>query len=199
MKTVLTSLIVFMLSGVSWIANLEREVAGDETQSVLVRSSVSPGAIIQDETQSVIEVPGLGSELGPVQVTPLPSVQQPFNGGESLMVEDQLNFKPLVQQPFVQQPFVQQSFAPAFCTTCRARTCRCQPDPLTVTVFCLTDPCGRQHEACIEVPACCALEQPTVSWKGNLFGRQVACLCWDCCEYEAKVVISRNGKIRVRS
>ncbi len=194
MKTVYASLILVVLIVVSWIGKFEREVSGEETQSVLVRSSLSPGTIFQDETQSVIEVPGPGSATRPAQVAPLPSVQQPFNGQEQLLVEDQLYFKPLVQQPIVHQ-----SFAPAFCTTCRTRACRCQPAPFTATVFCLTDPCGRQHEACIEVPACCALEQPAVSWKGGLFGRQVAHLCWNCCDHEAKVVISRNGKIRIRS
>ena len=191
MKLISIPLILIVVSS---IGKFEREISGEETQSVLVRSSLSPGTLVQDETQSVIEFPGPGSEMLPAQVAPLPSVQQPFNGEEPLLVEDQLNYKPLVQQPFVHQ-----SFAPAFCTTCRTRACRCQPAPFTATVFCLTDRCGRQHEACIEVPACCALEQPTVTWKGGLFGRQVASLCWNCCDHEAKVVISRSGKIRVRN
>lgn len=195
MKSMSISLILVVLIVVSSIGKFEQEISGEETQSVLVRSSLSPGTLVQDETQSVIEFPGPGLEMLPAQVAPLPSVQQPFNGDEPLLVEDQLNY----YQPLVQQPFVHQTFAPACCTSCRTRACRCQPAPFTATVFCLTDPCGRQHEACVEVPACCALEQPTVTWKGGLFGRQVASLCWSCCDHESKVVISRTGKIRVRS
>ncbi len=74
---------------------------------------------------------------------------------------------------------------------------RC-PEPCIPTTFCLVDPCGCSHEACVEVPACCAGEQPNVSWRGGLFGRQTATLCWSCCDFEARVIVTRNGKVKVR-
>ena len=83
------------------------------------------------------------------------------------------------------------------CDICCATPCCC-PAPCVPTVFCLVDPCGCSHEACVNVPACCAGEQPNVNWRGGLFGRQVATLCWTCCDYQAKVVVTCHGKVKVR-
>ena len=74
----------------------------------------------------------------------------------------------------------------------------CCPPACVPATFCLVDPCGCRHEACVDVPACCAGEQPNVSWRGGLFGRQTATLCWPCCDFEAKVIVTRNGKVKVR-
>jgi len=74
----------------------------------------------------------------------------------------------------------------------------CCPDSCIPTTFCLVDPCGCPHEACVDVPACCVDQQPEVTWRGGVFGRQVAMLCWNCCDFEAKVIVARNGKVRVR-
>ncbi len=84
------------------------------------------------------------------------------------------------------------------CDVCCATPCCC-PAPCVPTTFCLVDPCGCSHEACVNVPACCAGEQPNVSWRGGLFGRQTATLCWSCCDFEARVIVTRNGKVRVRA
>jgi hypothetical protein len=90
--------------------------------------------------------------------------------------------------------------APMSSTSCDAWcvTPCCCPAPCVPTVFCLVDPCGCSHEACVEVPVCCAGQQPSVCWRDGLFGRQVAMLCWTCCDFEAKVIVTRNGKVRVR-
>lgn len=70
---------------------------------------------------------------------------------------------------------------------------RCVP-----TTFCLVDPCGCSHEACVKVPACCVGQQPNICWKDGVLGRQVATLCFECCDFEAKVIVTRNGNVRVR-
>ena len=81
-------------------------------------------------------------------------------------------------------------------TTCCPTPCQCCPP--TPTVICLQDPCGCSHKACVQVPACCAGEQPCITWKKGLFGRQTASLCWKCCGHEVKVLVRRNGAVRVR-
>ena len=84
------------------------------------------------------------------------------------------------------------------CPVCCVSCCCCPPPPPTPTVFCLVDPCGCSHQACINVPACCACEQPVISWRSGIFGRQIANLCWTCCGHRSKVVITCRGKVRVR-
>jgi hypothetical protein len=81
-------------------------------------------------------------------------------------------------------------------TTCCPTPCQCCPP--TPTDFCLQDPCGCSHQACVQVPACCAGEQPCITWKKGLFGRQTASLCWKCCGHEVKVLVRRNGSVKVR-
>jgi hypothetical protein len=66
------------------------------------------------------------------------------------------------------------------------------------TVFCLQDPCGGSHEACVDVPACCGGEQPCVTWRQGAGKRQIAKLCWERCDHKVKVIITRKGKVRVR-
>ncbi len=82
--------------------------------------------------------------------------------------------------------------------SCARKKCRCaKPAPVPLE-FCLVDPCGCNHVACIEVPVCCLGEQPEISWRQNGRGRQVATLCWNCCDHQVKVIITRNGKVRTR-
>ncbi len=86
------------------------------------------------------------------------------------------------------------------CKQCCEQTCCCPcPPPPVEMVVCLQDPCGCcTYEACVCVPACCAGQQPCVTWRGALAGRKVATLCWECCGHEVKVVVTRNGVVRVR-
>ena len=80
--------------------------------------------------------------------------------------------------------------------TCCPTPCQCCPP--TPTVYCLQDPCGCSHKACVQVPACCAGEEPCITWKKGIFGRQTATLCWKCCGHEVKVLVRRNGAVKVR-
>ncbi len=81
---------------------------------------------------------------------------------------------------------------------CQVCCMPCPPPPVEMT-FCLQDPCNCcVYEACVCVPACCAGEQPCVTWKQGILGRQIATLCWQCCGHEAKVVVTKHGKVRVR-
>ena len=89
--------------------------------------------------------------------------------------------------------------APNICTECRCVTCCCKPKRKIETTFCLVDTHGCKHDACVRVPACCANEAPQISWeRRRLLGRQVATLCWECCDHEVKIVITRRGKVKVR-
>lgn len=116
-----------------------------------------------------------------------------------------------VEQPVLQEPAptVPDQSTPAEVTLAPARVVLapsvaeacCQPccTPRCVpTTLCLVDPCGCSHEACVEVPSCCVGQQPEICWRNGALGRQVATLCWSCCDYETKVIVTRNGKVRVR-
>ncbi len=80
------------------------------------------------------------------------------------------------------------------CDTCCCQSCCC-PVPVRM---CLVDPCGCPHDVCVDVPPCCAGQQPVVCWRSGLFGRQIASVCWPCCDKEVKVVVTKHGKVRVR-
>ncbi len=80
------------------------------------------------------------------------------------------------------------------CNTCCCQSCCC-PVPVRM---CLVDPCGCPHEVCVEVPPCCVGQQPVVSWRSGIFGRQIASVCWPCCDKQVKVVVTKHGKVRVR-
>jgi hypothetical protein len=98
----------------------------------------------------------------------------------------------VIDQPVPEAAFESQC-CPVSCVPC----C-CPPPAPTPTVFCLVDPCGCSHQACIRVPACCAGEQPVISWRKGIFRRQIATLCWSCCGHKAKVIVTCCGKVRVR-
>lgn len=109
---------------------------------------------------------------------------------------------PLYRGPaIVSNPVLLHRPAPVkICTACKCTVCCCKTksNRKVETNLNLVDPTGCVHHACVQVPVCCLNEAPRVSWKGRLFGRQVATLCWDCCDFEAKVVVTRRGKVRVR-
>jgi hypothetical protein len=100
----------------------------------------------------------------------------------------------IVAQPMmIDQPIISDC-----CPTCCCSSCCCPPPAPSPTTFCLVDPCGCSHQACINVPACCAGQQPTVCWRSGFLRRQIATVTWDCCGHSVKVVITCRGKVRVR-
>ena len=89
-------------------------------------------------------------------------------------------------------------FAPTSCGTCCCQPCCCRPCPVSTT-FVIVDPCTCcSYEICVNVPPCCVGNAPAVDWRGGIFGRRVARLCWNCCDKQVKVVVTRRGKVRVR-
>ena len=84
------------------------------------------------------------------------------------------------------------------CIACKCVTCCCKPKRKVETTFCIVDPCDCEHEVCACIPACCLGETPEICWGRRLLGRQVATLCWPCCDHEVKVIITRRGKVKVR-
>jgi hypothetical protein len=118
------------------------------------------------------------------------SVMRPPVGAELIAPQDPV---PLAAPAESLPPVAVEGVSPAgsCCDPCCTPTC-------VPTTICLVDPCGCSHEACVNVPACCVGQQPEVCWRGGVLGRQVATLCWPCCDFEAKVIVARNGKVRVR-
>jgi hypothetical protein len=84
------------------------------------------------------------------------------------------------------------------CNTCCVTPCRCCPPPPVSMTFCLQDPCCCSHQVDVCVPACCAGEEPCITWRKGILGRQIATMCWKCCGHEVKVTICRSGKVKVR-
>lgn len=100
-------------------------------------------------------------------------------------------------QPMMAAPMMAAPMGNYGCSSCCNTPCCCPP-PCVPMKICLVDPCGCPYEACVKVPACCVGQAPQVSWRNGIFGRQIATLCWSCCDHESKVVITGSGKVRVR-
>lgn len=66
------------------------------------------------------------------------------------------------------------------------------------TTLCLTDCNGCEHEVCVRVPCCCVDHAPVVKWRDGILGRQIAIVCWECCDYSVKVIVNAHGCVRVR-
>jgi hypothetical protein len=157
--------------------------SGDDGVSVLAMSVIQDNAappvapVAQDPVVPVAPVPATGDIL----------IQGPSVVTDSVMMGQPMGIAPV-----------------GGCQSCCATPCcckpapRCCPPPPKPVVFCLQDPCGCTHKACVTVPACCACEQPCITWRNGIFGRQIATLCWKCCDHEVKVTISRKGRVRVR-
>ena len=84
------------------------------------------------------------------------------------------------------------------CSVCCCTCCCCPPPPPTPTVICLVDPCGCSHQVCVNVPACCAGEQPSICWRRGFLKRQIATLTWNCCGHQVEVVVTCFGRVIVR-
>ncbi|MDG1873429.1 MAG: hypothetical protein P8J27_05935 [Mariniblastus sp.] len=169
---ILTTLFTLMAFGFGAIAFASENTETSNTApiSVLVGS--------QDDTPT----PVASAQLDGPTDAPTPVV------GDSVIQEPML-----VQQPILAAPMSDDCCQPR----CRRR-CRCCTPPPVPTMFCLEDPCGCPHEACIKVPACCAGEQPCITWRQGLLNRQIATLCWESCDHKVKVIVNGRGKVRVR-
>lgn len=165
------------------------EVGAQEFQSILKVNE----PILVDQGPVVVQGSVLENSVapGPELISPnADSIPQlaPVSPPPSYIELPQAFHKPIEQLPV--SPIV-------VCKECQCKKCCCKPKKVEATV-CLVDLHGCDHEVCIEVPVCCQNEAPTVSWKHRrLLGRQVATLCWDCCDHEVKVVVTRRGKVRV--
>lgn len=198
MKTLFGLTAITSLAIVAAVSTLNSAVYADGIDSILEPSStltLRPAIIQQDAPPaSVLDAPQVEVLPTPL-LDPQPTIQVPFAPADRLIVDEQYHLRPQIHGPVANPPVVVHSHR---CTTCKHVQCRCRRPAKVATVFCLVDPSGCEHHACINVPACCAGEQPSVSWKGRLFGRQVATLCWACCDKEVKVVVTRRGKVKVR-
>ena len=169
-----------IFSSVITIAVANAESSADAV-SVLASSVLRPSIVGQDE---VVSPPTI--EL----VAPGP--------GEAALTAPSVMMEPVELVPPIMAVPVDSSCCPTPCcpTPCCPTPCKCCPP--TPTVFCLQDPCGCGHEACINVPACCAGEEPYITWKKGIFGRQIATVCWKCCDHDVKVIVCRRGRVIVR-
>lgn len=127
------------------------------------------------------------AELAPVDEMPALEVQM-------IETPSVMSQEIIVAQPMMMDQPVASDCCPTCCNSC----CCCPPPAPTPTTFCLVDPCGCSHQACINVPACCAGQQPNVCWRSGIFGRQIATVTWDCCGHSVKVIVTCRGKVRVR-
>lgn len=185
MKAFTTGSLVALIILLSTITIASAKVQED-SKSVLLQNDVAK-PVLQDPVLPTLTAPTLTLPT-PTQVAPIGQLPQSALAVPQTVVEP-MNI-PMATPT-----------AAACCNTCgqvcTKRRRRCCPPPVP-TEFCLTDPCGCTHEACIEVPACCCGEQPCIKWRNGILGRQIATLCWECCDFEAKVIITRKGKVRVR-
>lgn len=162
-------------------------------------ATVAANSVSQDgEPVSVLsstvvsKVPHLQAS-GAQAVLPEPEMVQPLPGRAvesvpSTIFNHQLNY----------QPVLAPTMTVVCCQQCTRKKCRCpKPAPIEIE-FCLVDPCGCSHQACVSVPACCLGEQPEISWRDGVGSRQIATLCWRCCDHQVKVVVNGRGKVRVR-
>ncbi len=174
-----------MLFGIMTLAAVALS-GNDDSQSISVLNQ-DPQPILRDQGPAVVAQETVLEK--PIVAAPefqAPALEQPvpLNG--------------TFADPVVGEPWALHGAAVADCTPCRRLVCRCKRTPKTEISFQLIDPTGCIHEACVKVPVCCLDKAPQVTWKDRLFGRQVATLCWECCDHEAKVIVTRKGKVRVR-
>jgi|GEM_PF-1260935 len=154
--------------------------------AVSVLAPPAPPALRQNTFTQDPVVPPV--PLEPAPQAPVPVPPGVVNPGQSVMMDPVVVYQPMIAAPV----------SNGCCQTCSRRRCRCTPPPPVPTMFCLVDPCGCSHEACVDVPVCCVGEQPIVSWRDGVLDRQVATLCWACCDHKVKVIVTNCGKIRVR-
>lgn len=82
----------------------------------------------------------------------------------------------------------------------RGLFCKVKCGPTAKTVLMVPDPycceCAVDIPVCI--PACCALEQPSISRRTGVLGRHYATYCWSC-GYKVEVVFRCRGDVMVHT
>ncbi len=153
-----------------------------------MRSAFTSAPFRQMQEQSVLTPWTSGRQVPtPLVDGTAPSIQQPYMESDQLTLDDSYQGVPMNAAP---------SYSCSGC--CANDCCRCCPPPSVSVTVCLTDPCGCVHEVCLNVPACCADQAPTVTWRSGAFGRQVANICYACCDTSGRVIITRRGRVIVR-
>ncbi|MEM7454504.1 MAG: hypothetical protein AAF456_09140 [Planctomycetota bacterium] len=172
-KLSLAALLLFSFTTIASAITHDQEVSVLETAPAM-----DAGVLVQDS----VLVPEV---YAPTPLQPaLPPAYQPPMYSQDVFQDDVLMTAPRTVLSPVYAPEA------ACCSPCDCRTVE--------STVCLVDPCGCTHEACIRVPACCVGQTPQVSWRKGLLGRQIASVCWACCDHEVKVIVTRRGKVRVR-
>ena len=191
MKTI-TSIVAMLVITFSAITMaVASSKSNDGLVSVLADSAaVQPNVVVQDE--AVPPVPA--QPVAPVAQEPVaPVAQEPVT---PLPVEVPAEAPSVMMDSVVMdQPMM---VASVCCQSCCATPCCCPSPGPTNTNFCLVDPCGCSHQACISVPVCCAGEEPCITWRKGIFGRQIATMCWTCCGHKVTVIVCRSGRVKVR-
>lgn len=143
----------------------------------------------------------------PAEELPLlaPALPQELqNEGAVPQAPSQYDFAPLQQPLIVQKGLIQKgaAYCPDYKISYhhhrgvlrRVKSC----DPPVETVLAVPDPecesCLVQIPVCI--PACCAAEQPKVSYKKGVLGRCHATFVW-CCGYKVDVMFRCRGDVLV--
>ena len=171
-----SALMIFAMMAASSSTDSERRYSILEDAGPVL---VDHGPVILQDQETVLERPVIAQDsLAPSRI--------PNSIDAPIILDHNFAAPPAVVAP-----------APQICVECHCVTCCCKPKRKIETTFCLVDPLGCKHDACVRVPACCANEAPRVSWNRRLLGRKVATLCWDCCDHKVKVIVTRRGKVKV--
>jgi hypothetical protein len=204
MKTItsLAAILVITFSAIA-IAAASSD-SNDGLVSVLADSAVQPSTVVQDEAVKPpipVEAPEAAVVQEPVPaVETVPAVEPVAQDPVAPVPADMPVVAPSVLMDSVvmdQMVMGQPMMASSCCQSCCATPCCCPPAPVNTT-FCLVDPCGCSHQAPVCVPGCCAGEEPCITWRKGIFGRQIATMCWKCCGHKVTVIVCRSGRVKVR-
>ena len=174
-KTLLLSMTVFAV-GILAISNLS---IGDQITDIGQLDDLVPMLAVQEEA--------------PAKAPAASAQEQSPSDGPTLVTPDSVLVAPATIDAFGGQILA----SPAGRYSCN--TCCCTPCCCSVPVtLCLVEPCcGCSYEVCVHLPPCCLGVAPIVQWREGILGRQIADLCWPCCNKKVKVVIPVFGNPRV--
>lgn len=189
MKTTISLVAMLVITFSAIAITVASDDSSNARVSVLAVSALDSGTVVQDEavppvpTETAVQDP-----VAPVEpvaqdpVAPVPDETQIASPSD------------IVMDSVVMNPPMSVNSG---CQTCCQSQCCCPPAPKRMT-FCLVDPCGCSHEACVCVPGCCLGQEPCITWRNGIFGRQIATMCWKCCGHKVTVIVCRSGKVKVR-
>lgn len=185
MKTKFGLVVTFVFS----LSAIAVAVENSETRDGNSRSVLESSFFVQDDQIPPAPVPESSVPVAPVpQAADIPAPAPVPMPGQTVMEGPAVMLPPMMAAP-----------VPGMgCNTCCVTPCRCCPPAPKSLTYCLQDPCGCMHEATICVPGCCLGEEPCISWRKGVFGRQIATLCWNCCDHKVTVIVTRKGKVKVR-